>query len=120
MKSIKLVFTILIAVFSIQTSVAQNGKKNEKAVIKTAVHCDHCQVCETCGQLFESEMLKISGLKMYQLDEKNMTITVHYNGKKTDLLAIKTAISKLGYDADDVKADSSAYDKLDGCCKKSS
>ena len=27
-------------------------------------------------------------------------------------------ISKLGYDADEVKADKEAYEKLDGCCKK--
>lgn len=118
MKSIKLVFTILIAVFTFQTSVAQNGKKNEKAVIKTTIHCDHCKVCETCGQLFDTEMLKIKGVKMYELDEQNMTITVHYNGQKTNLTAIKTAITKLGYDADDIKADTAAYDKLDDCCKK--
>lgn len=119
MKSLKLVFTILIAVFTIQTSVAQDGKKNEKAVIKTTIHCDHCKVCETCGQLFDAEMLKIKGVRMYELDETNMTITVHYNGQKTDLTAIKTAITKLGYDADEMKADTAAYDKLDGCCKKS-
>ena len=119
MKSIKIIFTILVALFSIQNGIAQNGKKNEKAVIKTTIHCDHCQVCETCGQLFDSEMLKIKGLKMYELDDKNMTITVHYNGLKTDLNAIKLAISKLGYDADEMKADVVAYENLDGCCKKS-
>jgi len=55
---------------------------------------------------------------MYELDEKAMTITVYYNAEKTSLLAIKTALSKLGYDADEIKADVDAYDKLDGCCKK--
>lgn len=55
---------------------------------------------------------------MYELDEKKMTITVYYNTQKTNLLTIKTAISKLGYDADDIKADIKAYEKLDGCCKK--
>lgn len=60
---------------------------------------------------------KISGVKMYELDEKKMTITVYYNSKKTDLTMIKKAISKLGYDADDVKADPKGYENLDGCCK---
>ena len=55
---------------------------------------------------------------MYELDEKSMTITVYYNGEKTSLETIKTAISKMGYDADDVKADNEAYGKLDDCCKK--
>jgi copper chaperone CopZ len=55
---------------------------------------------------------------MYELDEAKSTITVYYNPKKTNLQEIKTAISKLGYDADDVKADQTAYASLDGCCKK--
>ena len=55
---------------------------------------------------------------MYELDVDNMTITVFYNSKKTDLQTIKTGISKMGYDADEVKADVAAYENLDNCCKK--
>jgi len=33
------------------------------------------------------------------------------------LATIRAAISKLGFDADNVKADPTAYEKLDGCCK---
>ncbi len=55
---------------------------------------------------------------MYELDDKNMTITVYYNGQKTNVDNIRTGISQLGYDADDVKADVAAYEKLDNCCKK--
>ena len=62
-------------------------------------------------------MLKIKGVKMYELNDKAMTFTVYYNAKKTSLQNIKVAISKLGYDADEVKADSKAYESLDGCCK---
>lgn len=114
---LKTVVVLLLTLFLTQISVAQKGK-NEKAVIKTAIYCDHCQQCETCGKNFQANMLKIKGVKMYELDDKNMTITVYYNGKKTDLQTIKTAISNLGYDADDVKANLEAYGNLDGCCKK--
>ncbi len=31
--------------------------------------------------------------------------------------AIKTAISNMGFDADEIKANPTAYKKLDGCCK---
>ena len=55
---------------------------------------------------------------MYELNEENMTIKIFYNGQKTDLQTIKTAITKLGYDADEMKADVASYDKLDDCCKK--
>lgn len=110
--------TAFIFLFAIAWPSTAQSKKNEKAIIKTTLYCDHCKACETCGQNFDSNMLKVAGVKMYELDEKNNTITVYYNARKTDLLAIKNAISKMGFDADDVKADPDAYDKLDGCCKK--
>lgn len=114
----KKLILLLVILFSFSnTTFAQ--KSNEKAVIKTVLNCDHCKECETCGLKFKTEMLKIKGVKMYELDDQAMTFTVYYNGKKTDLQTIKIAISKLGYDADDVKADPEAYKNLDGCCKAS-
>ncbi len=115
MKNINL---LLIMLFISCASFAQKPKKVEKAVIKTNIYCDHCQACETCGQHFKANLYNISGLQMYELDEKAMTITVFYNTKKTDVTRIRKAISELGYDADDVPADPKAYDNLDGCCKK--
>lgn len=113
----KSILLLLLTVFSL-TASAQQTKKNQKAVIKTVLYCDHCKQCETCGQNFQANMLKIKGVKMYELDETKMTITVFYNPQKTNLEIIRTAISKMGYDADDVKADVASYEKLDGCCKK--
>ncbi|MGG7034946.1 MAG: hypothetical protein ACI7YS_07095 [Flavobacterium sp.] len=107
---------LLVAVFMF-SNVALAQKTNQKAVIKTVLNCDHCKQCETCGLKFKTEMLKITGVKMYELDEKAMTFTVYYNAKKTDLHTVKVAISKMGYDADEVKADPTAIEKLDGCCK---
>ncbi len=109
---------ILIALFVSMSAFSQKAKKIEKAVIQTSIYCDHCKACETCGKLFNDNIYDIDGLQMYELDEKAMTLTVYYNTRKTDLDRIRAAISKLGYDADDVKADPSAYEKLDGCCKK--
>lgn len=61
---------------------------------------------------------KEAGERMYELDEKDQTIAVYYNPKKTDLQTIKTNIAQFGFDADDLKADPIAYEKLDECCKK--
>jgi hypothetical protein len=47
-----------------------------------------------------------------------MTITVTYNPKKTSSEEIRKSISLYGFDADSVKADPVAYNKLDECCKK--
>lgn len=113
----KTFFFLALLVFTINTSTAQ--KTNQKAVIKTTLNCDHCKECETCGLKFKTEMLKIKGLKMYELDDKAMTFTVYYNAKKTDIQTIKEAISKLGYDADEVKATTEGIATLDDCCKAS-
>ena len=117
----KFKLTFFLAVFAMLFSApafAQKQKTVETAVIKTAIYCDHCKVCETCGPKFEKTLLKEKGVQMVTLDEIAMTIKVVYNTKKTSLDAIRQAISKLGYDADNVKADAVAYEGLDGCCKK--
>lgn len=100
------------------SGLAQKQKTTETVVIKTAIYCNHCKACETCGPKFEKVLLKEKGVQMVTLDEKAMTIKVVYNTKKTSADAIRTAITKLGYDADDMKADPVAYESLDGCCKK--
>ena len=116
LRSTALIIFLLLA--SARVS-AQEEKTVQKAVIQTAITCDHCKACGSCGGLLEKKLLKNKGIQMITLDEKKMTIEVIYNSKKTNLTAIRTAISKLGYDADDIKADPEAYKKLDGCCKTS-
>ncbi len=112
---LKSIFCLAIMLFVSNSTVAQ--KSNQKAIIKTTLHCNHCKQCETCGLKFKTEMLKITGVKMYELDDKAMIFTIYYNPKKTTLQNIRVAISKLGYDADDVKATSEGIASLDGCCK---
>jgi periplasmic mercuric ion binding protein len=108
-------FLVLISFFFLTSFAAQ---KPSTVVIKTKIYCDHCRRCETCGFLFLKTLPFENGIKKVELDEKAMLITVLYNPKKTSPEKIREAISKLGYDADDVPADPSAYEKLDGCCKK--
>ena len=118
MRSLKYLL-ILFATCLFGTTMAAQQKTVQTAVIKTAIYCDHCKHCETCGDKFNRVLLKEKGVQMVVLDEKAMTIKVTYNAKKTNLQTIKQAISKLGYDADEVKAQDVAYEKLDDCCKKS-
>ncbi len=111
--------TFLIVFFTLFAfSAKAQSKTNQKAVIKTEFYCDHCKECETCGKNFQANLYKIKGLKMYEIDEENKTITVYYNSKKTNLETIRKIISDLGFDADDIKANPLAYEKLDDCCKK--
>ncbi|WP_306349561.1 heavy-metal-associated domain-containing protein [Flavobacterium sp. '19STA2R22 D10 B1'] len=115
LKNILITFSLLL--FSSVAS-AQKAKTVQKATIKTAIYCAHCKECDSCGKTIQTTLLKEKGIQMITLDENAMTIEVIFNSKKTDLTTIKQAISKLGYDADDVKADLLAYEGLDNCCKK--
>ncbi len=113
----KLILTLVIMITVLGITFGQSKSRNLKVVIKTNIYCSHCKECETCGLKFKTEMLKITGVKMYELDDKAMTFTIYYNPKKTTLQAIKEGIAKLGYDADEVKATAEGIASLDGCCK---
>lgn len=116
--NIKKTSMLFIALLTLTPVFAQNKQRTAKAIIKTHFNCDHCKKCETCGQKFEAELYNTKGIKTFSIDEKTMTITVVYNPSKVKVEQIRKAISALGFDADDVKADPVAYEKLDGCCKK--
>ena len=58
------------------------------------------------------------GVTSVELDDKTKIVTISYKTAKTDPDKLRKAISKLGYDADDVEAAPDAYAKLPACCKK--
>ena len=94
MKNSVLKLIVLVVSLFFFSNFVSAQKTTQKVVIKTSLHCDHCKECETCGQKFKTEMLKIKGVKMYELDDKAMTFTIYYNSKKTTLQTIKEGISK--------------------------
>lgn len=97
--------------FSAQT-FAQEKKKVETAEIKSSV------VCGMCEDRVKKELAFEKGVKDVQVDLENKVITVEYKTAKTDKETIKKAITKIGYDADEMTADAEAYEKLPACCKK--
>jgi copper chaperone CopZ len=104
-----------IAVFVLTTAFAK--PQLAEVVIKTTFYCDHYAQCESKPAL-EKEIMLTSGVKSVNIDATAMTITVKYNAKRTNPEKIRKVISNAGYDADSVKANPKAVEKLDGCCKK--
>lgn len=76
-------------------------------------------VCKTCEDLFSKNVPYFKGVTDYSYDANTSKMTVTYNPKKTTPDEIRKGISKLGYDADNVKADPAAREKLPACCKVS-
>ena len=88
------------------------GKETKTIEIKTST------VCEMCKERIERDLVFESGVKSVKVDLKTNIITVKYRIDKTNPEKIKTAITKLGYWADEIPADQNALNKLPECCKK--
>jgi periplasmic mercuric ion binding protein len=99
-------------VFMISNGSCSAGGKDVELKIKTSAVCGQCKDRIEQGMAFEK------GVKDCVLDVDTKVATVKYNPSKTTPESIRLAISKLGYDADDIAADKAAYDKLPPCCKK--
>jgi len=112
----KINFGISLTLFSFLMLVAitafSQDKKNGEIKIKTSAVCSKCKDRIEQGLAFER------GIKDVSLDVDTKIATVKYNPNKTTPDDIRKAISKLGYDADEVPADKAAYNKLPACCKK--
>jgi copper chaperone CopZ len=116
MKAIqKLILISLLAVLVLPVSLfAQEKKKSktEKVSIQTSA------ICGQCKDRLEKNLAFEKGVKSVSLDDETKIITIEYKRGKNDKEKLKKAISKIGYDADDVPADEKAYERLPDCCKK--
>tara|TARA_B100001142_G_scaffold254461_1_gene255451 strand:+ start:91 stop:399 length:309 start_codon:yes stop_codon:yes gene_type:complete len=84
--------------------------------IMTSAECvENC-----CKERIEEEMQFTRGVTAVNLDIKTQILTVTFKEKKVNADKIREIISKIGYDADDVKADNKAHNKLPSCCQNNS
>jgi len=111
MKTIRSI-SLITFVMLLFTLTAKAQEKTAEVTIKTSATCDMCKTTIENYLAFEK------GIKKSSLDVSSKIITVTYNPQKTTPEKIRTAISKSGYDADDVKADPKAFSKLEECCRK--
>ncbi|WP_338766721.1 heavy-metal-associated domain-containing protein [Bernardetia sp. ABR2-2B] len=115
MKSIILVLVSLIMSFAF-TSCASSSAANassDEVVIKTETI-----QCGMCKDRIETSLSEQKGIKSVTVDVDKKETTVVFNPKKINPDAIKKAIAAVGYDADDVEAESGAYNDLPTCCQK--
>ena len=74
--------------------------------------------CNTCKKTLENDMKFEKGVESVNYDIETQILTVVYKPEKTTPEKVKTAVTKIGYDADEMPADPKAYSKLPDCCKK--
>jgi len=111
----KVVFLIVILALLVSTNIyAQKANKADKetVVIQTSAQCEMCKAS------IEKELAYTKGVKKAKLNIDDKKVTVTFYKSKTNVNELRQAISKIGYDADEVKAEENAYAKLSPCCKK--
>src|SRR6476620_1293866 len=88
---------------------AANAQQSDLAEIKIKTSA----TCDMCKETIEKSLAFEKGIKKSVVDVETKMVTVTYNPKKITPEQIRLAISKTGYDADNVTADAKAYRKLD-------
>ncbi len=93
-------------------SFGQDASKIKKIDIKVSLQC------EMCKERILNDLSFEKGVRSIEVNIEEKLVVVTYNSEKTTPEKIRKAISKIGYDADDVPADPVAYSKLPKCCQK--
>jgi periplasmic mercuric ion binding protein len=103
---------IIIAIIVTNATVFAQTSSVKTINILTSIQCEMCK--EKVGEALVFE----KGIKSFDINLETKTVTATFNTKKTSPEQIKKAITNVGYDADEIAADSVAYAKLPSCCKK--
>lgn len=115
----KILFLALATIISLSLSAQTTQKKAAPAAAKTVaqVVIQTNGVCQKCADCFKTKVPTFKGVKSCSYDMKTSKLTVNYDSKLTTPDQLRQQISKLGYNADNVKADPAARAKLPACCK---
>ncbi|MDZ7265931.1 MAG: heavy-metal-associated domain-containing protein [candidate division KSB1 bacterium] len=92
------------------SATAQAGLSEVKISVPT-VQCGSCQ------NKVEKALQAVAGVKTAKVDLDAKVARVSFDPQKVGLAELEKAIALAGYDANNVKRDSTAYAGLDPCCK---
>ncbi len=107
----KIIILAIAAILTLGANAQQVSKGEQTVTIQTN------GVCQKCADKFKENVPYFKGVKSYSYDMKTAKLTINYDAKKTNPDQLRTEVSKLGYNADNVKADPAARAKLPACCR---
>jgi periplasmic mercuric ion binding protein len=108
----KFTFTLLALLFINLASFAQ-----QKVADKAIISIPGLQPCEECAEKLQLVLSREEGVTGIKINVKKKNITVTWLTDRTNKENIKVAIANLGYAADDIEAEETAYKRLPKCCK---
>lgn len=104
-------FLMMLVMITFNASSQEKKSKYETVTIQTSAECGMCK------DRIEEMMNYAKGVSFAELDLETKKLTVKFKTSKITLVQIKTKLSELGYDADEVKAIPEAVKKLPACCQ---
>lgn len=111
MKAILTILSVAACLVASAQKEPVKVKGGNQVEIKTSA------VCDMCKEAIESDLTFEKGVKSAVLDVDSKILTVVYKPGKTDAETIRKRVTKVGYNADNLKRDPKAYDNLPMCCK---
>ena len=101
---------ILITLFVLALSATGHAQVDTVAIKTSAI-------CEMCKATLEKDLTFEKGVKSVNLDLETKVLNIAYLSTKTDPETLRKRVTMVGYNADDLKRNPTAYEKLDPCCK---
>ncbi len=103
---------LLVLAIALTSTFQEAQAQNDTLRIQTSA------VCGTCKETIEHDLGFVKGIESSELVVKTKELTVIYDPKKIEANQIRVEVTKIGYDADSLKADPKAFKRLPDCCKK--
>lgn len=116
MKTVKILFAIIVAFLTTQSVNAQSDKTQRELGIKT----QNIKVSGTCSmdkRRIETAAYSVDGIKSAIWNEYTQVLTLKYSVFKKDVADnVQKKVTSLGNDTEKYRADDAAYNKLPDCC----
>ena len=108
----KILFLLLLAAGISQASFAQN-----KAIQTIKISLPTVQECDVCKEKIETYLKRYDGVASVTVNLRRKEAVIKYFTDRITDEDIKAAIATAGFDANEVKAEPDAYNRLPKCCK---
>ena len=112
----RILFILAIILFIPLGIKASTGDMQHKKI--TTIKLNSIQ-CNMCVETITEKLQAVDGVIKVIVDLDNKKAKITYNSDKINVGEIEDVITAAGYDANNKKADPTAYEKLSGCCKVS-
>ncbi len=114
-KNLKTALTALVIAF-ISIAFYTNSFASTSGDDVTVIKLPSMQ-CGTCKKKITKALQKVDGVKEVKVNLDTKVVKVTFDNAVVNVSQLEGAVTAAGYDANDKKADPSAYENLDDCCK---